>query len=403
MTLNLDKNKKYLLGCSYGPDSMALFFLLNKEGFNFDVAIVNYHLRIESDDEVDGLKKYCKKYDKKIYVLDVKDVPHKNIEEVCRKIRYEFFAELTRKYAYDGVVVAHHQDDLLETYLMQKTRQNCPVFYGMCTKTHIFGVDVYRPLLNYSKTELLEICKSNDIPFMIDKSNQNTVFLRNKIRHGIVSKMSKEEREKMLIKIDEENKDLNSMLSSIDLTQIGKVEYLLSLEQVKFQYAINMLKNKAGSFPDLGKKQAQEIRKILISKKPNVKTNIFSNLYFIKEYDNATFLGESVKNNYLYVINKPSKLDTPYFCLDFTVDSTNRNVTIDDYPISIRNINVNDQYKIKDYSVSARRLLIDWKMPQSLRKIWPVIVSKDGKVIYIPRYRKDFKVEEGNNFYVKIK
>ena len=49
--LNLDKDKKYLLACSYGPDSMALFYLLLEIGFKFDVAHVNYHLRKESDVE----------------------------------------------------------------------------------------------------------------------------------------------------------------------------------------------------------------------------------------------------------------------------------------------------------------------------------------------------------------
>ena len=47
--LNLDKNKKYLLACSYGPDSMALFSMLLEEGYRFEVAHVNYHFRNESN------------------------------------------------------------------------------------------------------------------------------------------------------------------------------------------------------------------------------------------------------------------------------------------------------------------------------------------------------------------
>ena len=57
--LNLDHSKKYLLACSFGPDSMALFSLLLEYGFNFDVAHVNYHLRKESDAEENGLKSFC--------------------------------------------------------------------------------------------------------------------------------------------------------------------------------------------------------------------------------------------------------------------------------------------------------------------------------------------------------
>ena len=58
--LNLDKNKRYLLACSFGPDSMALFDMLKKEGITFEVAHVNYHLREESDSEETALRGYCK-------------------------------------------------------------------------------------------------------------------------------------------------------------------------------------------------------------------------------------------------------------------------------------------------------------------------------------------------------
>ena len=47
--LNLNKNQKYLLACSHGPDSMALFYMLKEEGYNFAVAHVNYHHREESN------------------------------------------------------------------------------------------------------------------------------------------------------------------------------------------------------------------------------------------------------------------------------------------------------------------------------------------------------------------
>ena len=53
--IDLDKSKKYLLACSSGPDSMALFYLLVKNGYDFACAIVNYHIRKESDEEVASL------------------------------------------------------------------------------------------------------------------------------------------------------------------------------------------------------------------------------------------------------------------------------------------------------------------------------------------------------------
>ena len=133
--LTLDKNQKYLLACSFGPDSMALFYMLVKEGYDFECAIVNYHLRQESDFEMNGLIKYASKFNIKVHVLDVNHKIEGNIEAECRKIRYNYFYELTRHYKYYATLVAHHQDDLIETYLLQKDRQNCPVFYGIKANT----------------------------------------------------------------------------------------------------------------------------------------------------------------------------------------------------------------------------------------------------------------------------
>ena len=88
--LNLKKGRKYLLGCSFGPDSMALFTMLLKEKFNFEVAHVNYHLREESDQEMRNLQAFCEKKKIKLHILEVeKGTIKKNVEETCRNIRYD--------------------------------------------------------------------------------------------------------------------------------------------------------------------------------------------------------------------------------------------------------------------------------------------------------------------------
>ena len=83
--------------------------------------------------------------------------------------------------------------------------------------------------------------------------------------------------------------------------------------------------------------------------------------------------------------------------------SSDRNITLPDYPITIRNAKSDDVIEILNYSKELRRMFIDWKMPISLRNRWPVILNKDGKIIYVPRYLKDFVIPANSNFYVKIK
>ena len=399
--LNLDKNQKYLLACSHGPDSMALFYMLKEEGYNFAVAHVNYHLREESDLEQEQLEAYCAKNNVQLFVKDVDEVlGNNNLEEKCRIIRYTFFKDLVNQYGFDAVLIAHNQDDLIETYLMQKRRQNLVQFFGIKEKPIIFDVKIIRPLLSYSKQELLMFCDLNKVEYSIDKTNLENTFLRNQIRHQIVEKMNKFDRKKILREIDDENLRLNVINDKISRINSNKCEDYNRLTDDEFLYAI--VKRGRELKPDftMSRNQGLEIRKIFQSDKANVSVNV-SDLTLVKSYDSFQFVDQNKEVNFSYKIDSPCVLDTEYFYLDFTGDTSNRNVGKEDYPLTIRNAQPNDVYLIKGYEKQLRRLFIDWKVPVPLRKRWPVIINKNGTVIYVPRYQKDFKKENNCNFYVK--
>ena len=399
--LNLEKNLKYLLACSHGPDSMALFYMLKEEGYNFAVAHVNYHLREESNLEQQQLEAYCDKTGVQLFVKDVDEyLGNNNLEEKCRVIRYSFFKELVDKNGFDAVLIAHNQDDLIETYLMQKRRQNLVQFFGIKEKPIIFDVKIIRPLLSYSKQELLMFCDLNKVEYSIDKTNLENTFLRNQIRHQIVERMNKFDRKKILREIDDENLRLNVINDKISKINSNKCEDYNRLTDDEFLYAI--VKRGRELKPDftMSRNQGLEIRKVFQSNKANVSVNV-SDLILVKSYDSFQFIDQNKEVNFSYKIDSPCVLDTEYFYLDFTGDTSNRNVGKEDYPLTIRNAQPNDVYLIKGYEKQLRRLFIDWKVPVPLRKRWPVIIDKKGTVIYVPRYQKDFKKENNCNFYVK--
>ena len=399
--LSLDKNQKYLLACSHGPDSMALFYILKEEGYKFAVAHVNYHLREESNLEQEQLEAYCAKNNVQLYVKDVDEVlGNNNLEEKCRIIRYTFFKDLVNQYGFDAVLIAHNQDDLIETYLMQKRRQNLVQFFGIKEKPIIFDVKIIRPLLSYSKQELLMFCDLNKVEYSIDKTNLENTFLRNQIRHQIVERMNKFDRKKILREIDDENLRLNVINDKISKINSNKCEDYNRLTDDEFLYAI--VKRGRELKPDftMSRNQGLEIRKIFQSDKANVSVNV-SDLTLVKSYDSFQFIDQNKEVNFSYKIDSPCVLDTEYFYLDFTGDTSNRNVGKEDYPLTIRNAQPNDVYLIKGYEKQLRRLFIDWKVPVPLRKRWPVIINKNGAVIDVPRYQKDFKKENNCNFYVK--
>ena len=400
--LNLNKKKTYLLACSYGPDSMALFQMLLNEGYCFSVAHVNYHLREESTKETESLKRFCNEKHVPIFIYDVKETIEKNIEEKCREIRYQFFADILYNHkGFDSVLVGHHQDDLIETYLLQKQRNILPRHYGLNEENIIFGIKVIRPLLDCKKSELEAFCKENQIPYALDSSNFLDAYSRNKIRHEVVQKMSDEDRRTIIAEIDKENKKLATLYKEVDALGELSNEDILKLSPNTFRlYLTKMAKEIVPDF-EVSKKVAIEIRKVLLSAKPNVITPVTKELCFYKEYETCFFDFVEKDENYSYLIEKPCVIDTPFFYLDFSGDTSNRNVNDSSYPIIVRNAHLEDIVPINNYKVKVRRLFIDWKMPLSLRKRWPVILNKDNEVIYIPRYQKDFVPNEQSNFYVK--
>ena len=400
--LNLEKNRHYLLACSFGPDSMALFDMLLKEGYKFSVAHVNYHLRKESNEEESKLRDFCVEHNIGIYVRDVNEVlGESNLEMKCREIRYNFFISVMKENNFDALLVAHQEDDLIETYLMQKRRKNLVNYFGIKEISYFSDIEIIRPLLRYRKEELMMYCRMFNVPYAIDKTNLEDHFLRNQIRHSVVEKLSPIERKDILSEIDQANEKLSQIFITISKINDNKIDSYLRLNDVEFLYAIVALGRKLKPDFIVSKKQGEELRKVLESNKPNIALNV-DGLCFFKEYDVLGFREFDENLDYFYDLVEPGILDTPYFFLDFTVDSSNRNVKEDDYPLVIRNAQKDDEYEISGYKKELRRLFIDWKMPESARNRWPIIVNKDGIIVYVPRYQKDFVPEENCNFFVKL-
>ena len=110
------KAKPYILGCSFGPDSMALLNMLIEQEYDVIVAFVNYHKREESKYEEKSLKEFCKTHNIKFYGLDCR-LLHKpenaNFQAWARDVRYNFFKEIYDQENACGLLIAHNQDDAI--------------------------------------------------------------------------------------------------------------------------------------------------------------------------------------------------------------------------------------------------------------------------------------------------
>lgn len=382
INLELNKEQKYVVACSFGPDSMALLYSALKNGLNLVVAHVNYHKRDVSNFEEKSLRKFCAQNKLPIEVLDTTGLePTKNFQEWARELRYKFFADIAKKYEASAVLVAHQEDDLIETYLMQKNRGNIVKNRGIAEEIDIFGVKIIRPLLRFSKQFLKEFDEENNVPYSVDISNLSDVYERNKIRHKIVEKMSEKERAKII-------KECSSKSSSkIDVKSSYYLSEFLQFSKEEILFILDSFMTMIGEHSDISAGFIDEIIKAAKSKHC-VQYKITESLSIEKNYDEINFVNNSKLGNYCFKFL--GKFQNEFIQIDFRDGAKDRGIKNANEELILKNISPNDNYFINNYSKSVKRLFIDWKMPLFLRKVWPGIYDTNGKLLYIPRYRKTF-------------
>jgi tRNA(Ile)-lysidine synthase len=184
-----NKNNKILLAVSGGMDSMAMSHLFLRGGYNIGIAHCNYCLRGE---ESDGDEEFVRKFadDNKIQFysirFDTKVYARKNgssVQMAARKLRYDWFEKLRKEFYWDLTAVGHNMNDNIETLLINLTRGT-----GLAGLTGIKPASnqIVRPLLFASRQNINDYCKLNSLAFREDKSNLETKYTRNKIRHLII-------------------------------------------------------------------------------------------------------------------------------------------------------------------------------------------------------------------------
>jgi len=191
--IHLPKNHTYLLAVSGGVDSMVLAYLFNElriADYEFQIAHINYHLRGE-DSNLDQklVSDFCKKNDIKFHLYEVSEKdqqPENSIQLWARELRYRFFKQIQQKENLEFLVTAHHLNDHLETFLINLSKAA-----GINGLSGIPANEnkILRPLLNFTKNEIYEFAKENNIEYREDLSNKKSDYLRNKIRHEIVPKL----------------------------------------------------------------------------------------------------------------------------------------------------------------------------------------------------------------------
>ncbi len=183
-------NPKFVVAVSGGADSMCLLYILKKLGISALVSHINYQKRgADSENDAELVEQMSLEWGFECHTTTV-DPPEgegQNFQQWARDFRYDIFRQLAQEEDADGIAIAHHQNDQVETILQKMFRgAGLASWSGM----QIWDGEVFRPLLNYSREQIEKYAEQNAIPFRTDESNLETNFARNFLRNEWLEQLS---------------------------------------------------------------------------------------------------------------------------------------------------------------------------------------------------------------------
>lgn len=180
---------KIIVGLSGGADSVVMLSILHKLGYQCIAAHCNFHLRGEEsmrDEEFSealavslGIPFYKIDFD----TVETAKQRGISIEMAARDLRYEWFEQLRQEVNAAFIAVAHHQNDNIETLLLNLTRgTGIAGISGIKPKNNF----IVRPLLCISRKEIEEYASAEDLEYITDSTNLEDIYIRNKIRLNLL-------------------------------------------------------------------------------------------------------------------------------------------------------------------------------------------------------------------------
>ena len=420
---SITDNSKVIIACSGGPDSMCLLNLLirlkTKKNLELIVAHVNHKLRSVSDDEAKMVEDYAKK-NKVTFELQELDYQNtKFSEDDAHRKRYKFFKSLIKKYKANYLVTAHHGDDLIETILMRIARgSNLNGYIGIKRITQNEDYITLRPLLSTTKDEIIKYNESENIPYVIDESNDSLKYTRNRYRKNVLPFLKNEDEYIHLkyLKFSEELEEYDNFVNNY----IKEKEYILNNQIVinKITNESEFIKRKTielivksiqlNDYFNISDKQMNELLKLIYNSNKSIDLN--NNYIGINEY------------GYLKIIKKPNKeyqeiildKDLEFLGFNFYYNCNNGNssnnciylnsseVTL---PLKLRTRCNGDKMQVLNLGTKKiNDIFIDNKINKELRSNYPILVDAKNNIIWLPSLKKSqFCKDKSEKYDIIIK
>lgn len=422
---------KILIALSGGPDSVCMLHILYKlkDMLNIELGAIhiNHMLRgDESDKDEKYIGNLCSELGINYYVkrIDIEYVANEtsvSLEVAGRNERYKAFEEIRERYGYNKIAVAHNANDQAETVLMRMMRgTGLEGLTGIKSKRED---GIIRPILCLNRKEIEGYCGENKLNPRIDKSNQERIYSRNKVRLDIIPYMKEHFNEdivetlnRMVSLLQKDNefieeysqKCYNKYCKITDKQlEVSKELFIKEMEAVVTRVVIKAFKEISNSHQNFEMKHIYEIIN-LAKNSTGKKINLTNNIICENSYGNIIFKvnGKDIIDNKVNEvrINKSSILD---------------DVTFKDYNISFQIINnknkvefsKNSLIKLFDYDKIEKEIIIrhridgdkiiplgmkgnkklkdifiDMKIPREMRDEIPILCF-DDKIAWIVGYK----------------
>ena len=421
------KSEYIVAAISSGPDSMYLLDILmslNKR-YKIVVAHVHHNLRKESDEEAVKLEEYCKNNKLIFEMMKIEEYPNNKFsEEAARKIRYDFFHKLIKKYNSDILFTAHHGDDQIETILMRLTRGSSLKGYaGIESISNERGYKIARPLLSLTKEQIVSYLDNKGIWYSIDKTNSDLKYTRNRFRKNVLPELKKEN-QNVHYKFNEFNnkilladkyiqkqtniyygeiidgKDIN-ILEFNRLDKILKIYILEKYFKHIYNENISLITNKHMQFI---------INKM--SQNKNVIFDLPNNKKAMIEYNNFKVIEDLEDKKYEYKFSDYIKLpngrvisvdNNTKLTNNFVIHLNSKEIKL---PFIVRTRKDGDSMIVKNMNGRKKinDIFIDSKISKTLRDEYPIVTDSTGQIIWIPGIKKshlDRKKEEKYDIILK--
>lgn len=316
----LEKDGKYLVALSGGADSVTLLWVLHELGYQIEACHCNFQLRgAESDRDEQFCVQLCEQlgiplhrihFDTRLYA----EVHKESIELAARNLRYRYFAQLKEDVEADGICVAHHQDDTVETVLINLIRgAGIQGLTGISAKNG----DILRPLLCVDRKEILAYLEEKGQDYVTDSTNLVDDVVRNKIRLNIIPMLKEinpaaskniaqaahhlEEANKMLSNIaicGEKSENGTIRVAVQEIESAASAEYALYSSLSPYGFRGKAITEILASLHSTGKTWTSETHQLVIDR----------DCILIREKQTEVFQGMKIPETGCYVLPRGEKI-----------------------------------------------------------------------------------------------